>query len=45
VVVAVGEGIAVPRDLDEAGTSEIAARMERDLEALFQQARRALQSS
>jgi lysophospholipid acyltransferase (LPLAT)-like uncharacterized protein len=42
VVVAVGEGIAVPRDLDEAGTSEIAARMERDLEALFQQARQAL---
>jgi lysophospholipid acyltransferase (LPLAT)-like uncharacterized protein len=42
VVVAVGEGIAVPRDLDEAGTSEIAARMERDLEALFQQAREAL---
>jgi lysophospholipid acyltransferase (LPLAT)-like uncharacterized protein len=43
VVVAVGEGITVPRELDDAGTSEIAARMERDLEALFQQARRALQ--
>jgi hypothetical protein len=40
---AVGEGIAVPRQLDEAGTTEIAKRMERDLENLFQQARAALQ--
>lgn len=44
VVVAVGEGIDVPRELDEAGTSEIAQRMERDLESLFQQARQAMQS-
>jgi lysophospholipid acyltransferase (LPLAT)-like uncharacterized protein len=43
VVMAVGEGIAVPRQLDEAGTTEIAKRMERDLENLFQQARAALQ--
>jgi lysophospholipid acyltransferase (LPLAT)-like uncharacterized protein len=44
VVVAVGEGIPVPRQLDEAATSEIAGRMERDLESLFQQARKSLQA-
>jgi lysophospholipid acyltransferase (LPLAT)-like uncharacterized protein len=45
VVVAVGEGIAVPRELDDAGTGEIAVRMEHDLEALFQQARQALHTT
>jgi lysophospholipid acyltransferase (LPLAT)-like uncharacterized protein len=42
VVMAVGEGVTVPRQLDEAGTAQIQARLERVLEELFQQARAAL---
>jgi lysophospholipid acyltransferase (LPLAT)-like uncharacterized protein len=45
VVVAVGEPVAVPRRLDEAGTIQIKERMERSLEDLFQQARAALRTS
>ena len=42
VAIAVGEPVAVPRRLDEAGAMQITAQMERSLEALFQQARAAL---
>jgi lysophospholipid acyltransferase (LPLAT)-like uncharacterized protein len=44
VVIAVGEPVAVPRRLDEAGTTQIKERMERSLEELFQQARAAMRS-
>jgi lysophospholipid acyltransferase (LPLAT)-like uncharacterized protein len=45
VVMAVGDAIAVPRRLDEAGTAQIAQRMESALEDLFQQARAALRTA
>ncbi|HJS21585.1 MAG TPA: lysophospholipid acyltransferase family protein [Steroidobacteraceae bacterium] len=45
VVVAVGDAITVPRETDEAGTTEVAERMERTLEDLFQQARTALEKT
>ncbi|HSD75730.1 MAG TPA: lysophospholipid acyltransferase family protein [Steroidobacteraceae bacterium] len=45
VVMAVGEPVAVPRRLDEAGTTQIKERMERSLEDLFQQARAALRTA
>lgn len=46
IVIAVGEPVAVPRHLDDAGMEELQRRMERILEELYQQARvRSAQSS
>ena len=45
VVIAVGEPVSVPRRLDPVATEQIQQRMERVLEALFQQARAALRTA
>jgi lysophospholipid acyltransferase (LPLAT)-like uncharacterized protein len=39
IVMAAGEPVPVPRDIDDAGVEAIQRRMERDLEALYQRAK------